>query len=200
MLPRGAPRSYDIATLDVSFISVLKVRGEEVEEISFFEFFLGGGVPSLFLVSRPFFSPFFSVVVVSKNFEKQILPAISSLLEDAAQLVVLVKPQFEAGKGSVGSGGVVRDEGVRREVLAAVVAAVPEAARFSVSSPFDAAPEEEEEDGGGGRGDVAAAAAAVAAEPLLLPPKRFVLQGTMESPIRGATSGNVEYLAHFTRG
>jgi len=196
MLPRGAPRSYDIATLDVSFISVLKVRGEEVEEISFFEFFWGG-VPSLFLVSRPFFSPFFSFVVVSKNFEKQILPAISSLLEDAAQLVVLVKPQFEAGKGSVGSGGVVRDEGVRREVLAAVVAAVPEAARFSVSSPFDAAPEEEEKDGGG---DVAAAAAAVAAEPLLLPPKRFVLQGTMESPIRGATSGNVEYLAHFTRG
>lgn len=80
-------------------------------------------------------------------------------------------------------------------MLAAVVAAVPEAARFSVSSPFDAAPEEEEKDGGG---DVAAAA--VAAEPLLLPPKRFVLQGTMESPIRGATSGNVEYLAHFTRG
>ena len=28
MLPRGAPRSYDIATLDVSFISVLKVRGK----------------------------------------------------------------------------------------------------------------------------------------------------------------------------
>jgi predicted rRNA methylase YqxC with S4 and FtsJ domains len=162
-----------------------------------FSSFFWGGVPSLFLVSRPFFSPFFSFVVVSKNFEKQILPAISSLLEDAAQLVVLVKPQFEAGKGSVGSGGVVRDEGVRREVLAAVVAAVPEAARFSVSSPFDAAPEEEEKDGGG---DVAAAAAAVAAEPLLLPPKRFVLQGTMESPIRGATSGNVEYLAHFTRG
>ena len=157
-----------------------------------FSSFFWGGVPSLFLVSRPFFS----FVVVSKNFEKQILPAISSLLEDAAQLVVLVKPQFEAGKGSVGSGGVVRDEGVRREVLAAVVAAVPEAARFSVSSPFDAAPEEEEKDGGG---DVAAAAA-VAAEPLLLPPKRFVLQGTMESPIRGATSGNVEYLAHFTRG
>lgn len=26
MLPAGAPRSYDIATLDVSFISVLKVR------------------------------------------------------------------------------------------------------------------------------------------------------------------------------
>jgi len=33
----------------------------------------------------------------------------------------------------VGAGGVVRDEGVRRAVLESVVAAVPEAARFSVS-------------------------------------------------------------------
>ena len=29
MLPRGAPKSYDIATLDVSFISVLKVCERE---------------------------------------------------------------------------------------------------------------------------------------------------------------------------
>ena len=31
--------------------------------------------------------------------------------------MVLVKPQFEAGKGKVGKGGVVRDAGIHREVL-----------------------------------------------------------------------------------
>ena len=146
---------------------------------------------------------------------KQILPAISSLLEDSAHLVVLVKPQFEAGKASVGAGGVVRDEGVRRAVLASVVAAVPEAARFSASFPFDAAAagsgskdgdedddddDDDDEEGEEGQGGGAAAAAASSSsngnKPL---PPRFVLQGTMESPIRGATSGNVEYLAHFKR-
>ena len=130
---------------------------------------------------------------INQKTYKQILPAISSLLEDSAHLVVLVKPQFEAGKASVGAGGVVRSEAVRREVLASVVAAVPEAARFSVSFPFDAGGSEgeEEEDEG------AVAAASTSNKPPL--PPRFVLQGTMESPIRGATSGNVEYLAHFKR-
>ena len=40
---------------------------------------------------------------------------------DAAPFVVLVKPQFEAGKDAVGSGGVVRDPGVWRRVLGVVV-------------------------------------------------------------------------------
>lgn len=34
-----------------------------------------------------------------------------------ADLVVLVKPQFEARRDQVGSGGVVRDSAVRSEVL-----------------------------------------------------------------------------------
>jgi 23S rRNA (cytidine1920-2'-O)/16S rRNA (cytidine1409-2'-O)-methyltransferase len=38
-----------------------------------------------------------------------ILPAISEVLQPGAQLVILVKPQFEAGKGQVGKGGIVRE-------------------------------------------------------------------------------------------
>ncbi len=46
-----------------------------------------------------------------------ILPALRPLLAENAQLVCLVKPQFEAGKGKVGKKGVVRDPAVHLEVL-----------------------------------------------------------------------------------
>jgi 23S rRNA (cytidine1920-2'-O)/16S rRNA (cytidine1409-2'-O)-methyltransferase len=45
-----------------------------------------------------------------------ILPAPLALASEAAFLVALVKPQFEAGREHVGSGGVVRDESVQRAV------------------------------------------------------------------------------------
>ena len=46
-----------------------------------------------------------------------VLPALKALLESDAEGVVLIKPQFEAGKDQVGKGGVVRDEAVHREVV-----------------------------------------------------------------------------------
>jgi 23S rRNA (cytidine1920-2'-O)/16S rRNA (cytidine1409-2'-O)-methyltransferase len=46
-----------------------------------------------------------------------VLPAIARLLRDGGQIVSLVKPQFEAGRGKVGKGGVVRDPDVHRDVL-----------------------------------------------------------------------------------
>ncbi len=46
-----------------------------------------------------------------------ILPALRPLLAENAQMVCLVKPQFEAGKGKVGKKGVVRDPAVHLEVL-----------------------------------------------------------------------------------
>ncbi|HWD58069.1 MAG TPA: TlyA family RNA methyltransferase [Stellaceae bacterium] len=45
-----------------------------------------------------------------------VLPAALALAEPRAQLVALVKPQFEAGPGAVGKGGVVRDPEVHRAV------------------------------------------------------------------------------------
>jgi len=57
-----------------------------------------------------------------------VLPAPLALAAEHAQLVALVKPQFEAGRAHVGKGGVVRDPEVHREVCeraASWVAAQP---------------------------------------------------------------------------
>ena len=74
-LPEGA-RAFEIATMDVSFISA-----------------------------------------------RQVLPAVAPLLRAGADLVVLVKPQFEAGREEVGKGGLVRDPDVHVRVVEEVTAA-----------------------------------------------------------------------------
>jgi 23S rRNA (cytidine1920-2'-O)/16S rRNA (cytidine1409-2'-O)-methyltransferase len=51
-----------------------------------------------------------------------ILPAPLALAAERAQLVALIKPQFEAGPKEVGKGGVVRDPGVHAAVCARVAA------------------------------------------------------------------------------
>ncbi len=55
-----------------------------------------------------------------------ILPALPPLLRPEAGLVVLVKPQFEAGKGQVGKGGIVRDPQLHSEAVEKVRAALTE--------------------------------------------------------------------------
>jgi 23S rRNA (cytidine1920-2'-O)/16S rRNA (cytidine1409-2'-O)-methyltransferase len=49
-----------------------------------------------------------------------ILPVLPPLLEDRGNLLVLVKPQFEVGKGQVGKGGIVRDPCLRQEAVSKV--------------------------------------------------------------------------------
>jgi len=46
-----------------------------------------------------------------------VLPAVLALAAPKAEIIALVKPQFEVGKGKVGKGGIVRDEAMRRAVL-----------------------------------------------------------------------------------
>ena len=54
-----------------------------------------------------------------------VLPAVlESLVRGHAELVVLVKPQFEAGREAVGKGGIVRDESAQAAAVAKVRAAV----------------------------------------------------------------------------
>jgi 23S rRNA (cytidine1920-2'-O)/16S rRNA (cytidine1409-2'-O)-methyltransferase len=50
------------------------------------------------------------------------LPALVPHLAPDGRLLPLIKPQFEAGRGQVGKGGVLRDEPRRREVVARAVA------------------------------------------------------------------------------
>ncbi len=51
-----------------------------------------------------------------------ILPAPLALAAPGAFLVALIKPQFEAGPGRVGKGGVVRDAGLHQEICARIAA------------------------------------------------------------------------------
>lgn len=52
-----------------------------------------------------------------------VLPAVRSLLAAPGDVVALVKPQFEVGKGRVGKGGIVRDPALHREAVDGVLAA-----------------------------------------------------------------------------
>jgi 23S rRNA (cytidine1920-2'-O)/16S rRNA (cytidine1409-2'-O)-methyltransferase len=49
-----------------------------------------------------------------------VLPALPPLLAQGAEVVALIKPQFEAGRERVGRGGIVRDAAIRAEVCATV--------------------------------------------------------------------------------
>lgn len=53
-----------------------------------------------------------------------VLPPTLRLLQPEAEVVALIKPQFEAGKEQVGKGGVVRDTSVHRHVLETIVSFV----------------------------------------------------------------------------
>jgi 23S rRNA (cytidine1920-2'-O)/16S rRNA (cytidine1409-2'-O)-methyltransferase len=71
-----------------------------------------------------------------------ILPALLPLTHAGTDLVVLVKPQFEAGRGEVGKGGIVRDPQVHERVLRDVqdaAAALGFAAGGIVASPIEGA-------------------------------------------------------------
>lgn len=58
-----------------------------------------------------------AVIDVSFISLKLILPAVRKWLSGAADVIALIKPQFEAGPEQVGKGGIVRDPAVHRAVL-----------------------------------------------------------------------------------
>lgn len=74
---RDVGEKVDLVTLDVSFISVLKL-----------------------------------------------MDAVLALLKDAGRLIILIKPQFEAGKHEVGKGGIVRDPAIHEDVIKRVTEGV----------------------------------------------------------------------------
>jgi 23S rRNA (cytidine1920-2'-O)/16S rRNA (cytidine1409-2'-O)-methyltransferase len=63
------------------------------------------------------FAPELIVADVSFISLRLVLPPVLALAAPGWKAVVLVKPQFEAGRGEVGKGGVVRDIGVRGRVV-----------------------------------------------------------------------------------
>ncbi|MCH3968525.1 MAG: TlyA family RNA methyltransferase [Atopobiaceae bacterium] len=65
-----------------------------------------------------------------------VLPAVLALLGPDGSFLTLVKPQFEAARGEVGEGGVVRDEKVRLACVRRVVEAF-EAAGLACPEPVE---------------------------------------------------------------
>jgi 23S rRNA (cytidine1920-2'-O)/16S rRNA (cytidine1409-2'-O)-methyltransferase len=64
----------------------------------------------------------FTIVTIDVSFIslRLVLPVVPPLLDAGGDVVVLVKPQFEAGRAEIGKGGIVRDDNVRQRVVAEV--------------------------------------------------------------------------------
>jgi len=61
--------------------------------------------------------PALAVVDVSFISLRLVLPPLATCLAEPGEIVALVKPQFEVGRGQVGRGGIVREVALHREVL-----------------------------------------------------------------------------------
>lgn len=74
-------------------------------------------------VDRSLVPELISIAVIDVSFISLtlVLPCVVPLLASDANLVALVKPQFEVGKGQVGSGGIVRDDAQREMVTNKVI-------------------------------------------------------------------------------
>jgi 23S rRNA (cytidine1920-2'-O)/16S rRNA (cytidine1409-2'-O)-methyltransferase len=67
--------------------------------------------------------PAFDLVVIDVSFISlaKVLPGLADYLAEQGDLLALVKPQFEVGKGRVGKKGVVREPALHQEVLETMV-------------------------------------------------------------------------------
>lgn len=63
----------------------------------------------------------FASIDVSFISLKLVLPTAYNLLSPDGEIVALIKPQFEAGRGQVGKKGVVRDKNIHFEVIRSVL-------------------------------------------------------------------------------
>jgi 23S rRNA (cytidine1920-2'-O)/16S rRNA (cytidine1409-2'-O)-methyltransferase len=107
LLQRGAHRVY---ALDVGY-GQLHYRLRQDPRVVVME-----RVNVRYLQSLPE-RPELAVVDVSFISLRLVLPPMFTLLRDEAPIVALVKPQFEAGRGQVGRGGIVRDPAIHAQVL-----------------------------------------------------------------------------------
>ncbi len=48
---------------------------------------------------------------------RTVIPSVEKFMRKGTDVIALIKPQFEAGKGKVGKGGVIRDEAQRQKIV-----------------------------------------------------------------------------------
>jgi 23S rRNA (cytidine1920-2'-O)/16S rRNA (cytidine1409-2'-O)-methyltransferase len=116
LLQRGARR---VIALDVGY-GQLHPRIRADERVTVLE-----RVNARQIESLPF-APQLITCDVSFISVRTALPPVLRLAGPGWQALVLVKPQFEAGRADVGRGGVVRDAGIHRRVLREVAGAALE--------------------------------------------------------------------------
>ena len=109
LLQRGASRVYAV---DVGYGQLAWKLREDARVVNLERTNIRHLTPEQ-LPERP------SLAVVDASFIslEKVLPSTLALLADSGELVALIKPQFEVGRGEVGKGGVVRDEGQHRMVV-----------------------------------------------------------------------------------
>ena len=119
LLQRGATRVYAV---DVGY-GILDYRLREDSRVVVLE-----RTNIRHLERLPDASPLANCAVIDVSFIslKLVLPAVRRLTTPDAWVVPLIKPQFEAGSGQVGRGGVVRDPAIHRAVLREVLAMATE--------------------------------------------------------------------------
>ena len=112
LLQQGAAR---VAALDVGHNQIdWKLRADSRVDVR-------EGVNARYLKPEDFHSQFdFVAMDVSFISATKIFPALVPLMKSGSQLVTLIKPQFEVGRGEVGKGGIVRDPEQHRRVIAEV--------------------------------------------------------------------------------
>lgn len=82
------------------------------------------GVNARYLTSTDFAHKFdLAVMDVSFISATKVMPPIVDLLADSGRFILLIKPQFEVGRGEVGSGGIVREAEQRARIVGEVNAA-----------------------------------------------------------------------------
>jgi len=101
LLQRGALR---VVTVDVGHNQLdWRLRNHPRVEVR-------EGINARYLKTDDFDDRFdLAVMDVSFISATKVMPAIVNLLSERGRLITLIKPQFEVGRGEVGSGGVVRD-------------------------------------------------------------------------------------------
>ncbi|HEY0080531.1 MAG TPA: TlyA family RNA methyltransferase [Pyrinomonadaceae bacterium] len=115
LLQRGARR---VVALDVGHNQLdWRLRNDERVEVR-------EGVNARYL-SPSDFDASFDLVVMDVSFisATKVLPALVPLLAEGGRIIVLIKPQFEVGRGEVGKGGIVADPAKHARVIEEVNAA-----------------------------------------------------------------------------
>lgn len=133
---------------------------------------------------------------------RKIVPALLPHLVPGGLLLALIKPQFEAGRGAVGKGGILRDESLRRQVIrdcaAALALVLDTPPRGAANGPGSKAHEGRTTEAYNEYVEGVRPSATPETGPFPAPQPSLELLGTYDSPVAGS-GGNREAFALLRR-